>query len=391
MIDLFCGAGGWAVGADTLGITHIGVESAPAPVATCRAAGHPVVVADVRAMHPTAFGGERLLVGSPPCRTFSTAGSGSGRQVLAEAVAHVEEMALGPVARPRGDTATWLVLEPLRWVLTALRQNHPYFGVALEQVPAVLPVWQAVAKVLTRHGYVAVTGILHAEQYGVPQTRNRAVLMARFGDTVSLPRPTHSRYHPADPLRFDPGVAPWVSMSEALGWDGVLRSNYGTDGNPRDKGLRGTDQPSPTLTSKISRMRRFTAMGDAVARNGTRRLVTEPAPALTASMDNGNYRWLDRVADQSGTPVDVGWPSARPSTTVAGRGLVQHPGHTRSRFDVSTKSRNDGVRVTVQEAAVLQGFAPDYPWRGTRSAAYLQVGNAIPPPLATAILTELVG
>jgi DNA (cytosine-5)-methyltransferase 1 len=393
VIDLCGGAGGWAVGADRLHLTHVGIEVAREPVATCRAAGHPVIPGDIRAMHPRSFPGAVVLVASPPCQTFSTAGSGSGRDSLAAAVAHVAEMAEGPVARPTGDARTWLVLEPLRWALTAIRLGIPYTGIGLEQVPSVLPVWEAIARVLREHDYTVRTGLVHAEQYGVPQTRTRAVLMAVSGDTCHWPQPTHSKYYSHSPERLDPGRIPWVSMAQALGWDGVLRSNYGTHNNPGDKALRGADQPATTLTSKISRMRRFsdeTLMGDVRTLNGTRRLVTEPAPTIPAAMDNGNWRWMGQFADQSRSDVDVEWPLKRPSTTVATRAIVQHPGHTRSRFDVSTKSRNDGVRVTVAEAAVLQGFPEDYPWRGNRSSVYRQVGNAIPPPMAAAILRGLI-
>jgi len=393
VIDLCGGAGGWAVGADRLHLTHVGIEVAREPVATCRAAGHPVIPGDIRAMHPRSFPGAVVLVASPPCQTFSTAGSGSGRDSLSAAVAHVAEMAEGPVARPTGDARTWLVLEPLRWALTAIRLGIPYTGIGLEQVPSVLPVWEAIARVLREHDYTVRTGLVHAEQYGVPQTRTRAVLMAVSGDTCHWPQPTHSKYYSHSPERLDPGRIPWVSMAQALGWDGVLRSNYGTHNNPGDKALRGADQPATTLTSKISRMRRFsdeTLMGDVRTLNGTRRLVTEPAPTIPAAMDNGNWRWMGQFADQSRSDVDVEWPLKRPSTTVATRAIVQHPGHTRSRFDVSTKSRNDGVRVTVAEAAVLQGFPADYPWRGNRSSVYRQVGNAIPPPMAAAILRGLI-
>ena len=40
--------------------------------------------------------------------------------------------------------------------------------------------------------------------------------------------------------------------------------------------------------------------------------------------------------------------------------------------------------------ATLQGFPPHWPVQGTKTAQWLQVGNAIPPPLAHAILTQLI-
>jgi DNA (cytosine-5)-methyltransferase 1 len=50
-----------------------------------------------------------------------------------------------------------------------------------------------------------------------------------------------------------------------------------------------------------------------------------------------------------------------------------------------------GRRVTVQEAAVLQSFPADYPWKGTATAQYRQVGDSVPPVLAASILECLMG
>ena len=42
-------------------------------------------------------------------------------------------------------------------------------------------------------------------------------------------------------------------------------------------------------------------------------------------------------------------------------------------------------RITVDEAARIQGFPIDMEWRGKQSAVYRQIGNAVPPPLARAV------
>jgi site-specific DNA-cytosine methylase len=62
-----------------------------------------------------------------------------------------------------------------------------------------------------------------------------------------------------------------------------------------------------------------------------------------------------------------------------------------SRADQLERRNSHGaVRVTEQEAAILQGFPPDYPFQGSRTKRFEQIGNAIPPPLALAILREVV-
>jgi len=101
--------------------------------------------------------------------------------------------------------------------------------------------------------------------------------------------------------------------------------------------------------------------------------------------------WHDRFNDQSGTAYDPDWPLKRPAPTVAGRNIITNPGATANRYNGSTKRRNDGILVTAQEAGVVQGFPADYPWQGTQSQQFEQIGNAVPPPLAAAIITHLIG
>ena len=47
------------------------------------------------------------------------------------------------------------------------------------------------------------------------------------------------------------------------------------------------------------------------------------------------------------------------------------------------------LRITTDEAAAIQSFPKGYPWVGGRTAIGVQIGNAIPPLLARAILQEV--
>jgi DNA (cytosine-5)-methyltransferase 1 len=115
-------------------------------------------------------------------------------------------------------------------------------------------VWDACAPVLRAAGYSVITGVLHSEQFGVPQTRKRAVLMARRdGVAARLPVPTHAKFAGVT----DPSLPRPVSAASVLGWpDGtVMVSNYGTGGDCRKRGKRNSDQPAATMTSKADRIK----------------------------------------------------------------------------------------------------------------------------------------
>jgi len=84
------------------------------------------------------------------------------------------------------------------------------------------------------------------------------------------------------------------------------------------------------------------------------------------------------------------WTRKRPATTVVADPRISTPRAYRKSKPRSGKAWasqfEEAVRVSVVEAAVLQGFRPDYPWQGSRSRCFLQVGNAVCPPVARLVV-----
>ncbi|MFC5724762.1 DNA cytosine methyltransferase [Streptomyces gamaensis] len=313
IVDLFAGPGGLDVAAEKLNIPTVGVEWDAAACATREAAGLETKQGDVRRFGPSDFPDADVLAGGPPCQTFTVAGTGVGRKALDTVLGFVERM----VARENHDEIaedlammederTGLVLEPLRWALEAIDSGNPYRAIVLEQVPAVLPVWKAYAKALRKEGYSAECGVLRTEEYGVPQTRRRAVLIARViregEDEVTLPRPTHRIYRKGvDQEAGDTRFKPWRTMADVIDRPSpfLVISNYGTGGNPKARGRRGSWEPSATVTGKIRRNRVVSADG---AETELRRFNHSEAGRLQTFP--GDYPWSGRdVGQQIGNAV----------------------------------------------------------------------------------------
>ncbi|MCF1593139.1 DNA cytosine methyltransferase [Streptomyces muensis] len=341
VLDLFAGPGGWSQGLSALGVREVGIEIDAAVCATRAAAGHTTIRADVAA-YPTApfYGKVSGLIGSPPCQTFSAAGLRAGNDDLPLCHQGLDDLARGNDTREHlraacTDPRSLLVVEPLRYALD-LRPDW----IALEEVPAVAPLFEHTAHLLARVGYSTWTGVLNAADFGVAQTRRRAFLIASRTAPALPPEPTHADGGTPDDL-FGTGLPPWRTMGGVLGCPPAV---VHTRGNHTTGGSRfPTTGPSWAITGRA----RSWLLKVGSRPTATRRRLDQPAPTLLFGKAMNHVAWID--AD--GTPIR---------------------------------------RLAVEEAAVLQGFPVDYPWAGSRTKQFEQIGNAVPAPLATAVLRSLV-
>ncbi|MFJ6487054.1 DNA cytosine methyltransferase [Streptomyces californicus] len=301
-LDLFAGPGGWSQGLHTLGLVDYGLEIDPWACATRRAAGHVTEQADVTALDPAQYADVPGLIASPPCRPWSPGGLRQGLADRELVAAAIDALAAGRDTRDSlralcANPESMLAAEPMRW-LYLLRPEW----VCMEQVPAVLPLWQQYARHLAAWGHSVWTGVVDAGRHGVPQTRRRAVFIASRTRDVGPPVAAHA----AAPAMCDvvPGVA-----------------------------------ADTVLVSRRDSVARLAAHGPRRNRAGA-----EPAPTITGEV--WRWKWDDHGA-------------VRP--------------------------------VTPSEAGQLQTFPADYPWRGPKTRVARQIGDAVPPALATAVVSVATG
>lgn len=332
-VDLFAGPGGTSSGLRMIAPYRgvVGVEIDPAANATAEKAQFLRLHGDVTRFRED-FGkcGVGGLMASPPCPSFSAAGTGLGRvdavairgALAALAYDYSTPMTLARLdavmaeLRPEMlDERSLLVLEPLWWIL----RYQPEW-VFLEQVAPVEEIWLLYSGALARFGYSSAVSTVRAEQYGLAQTRPRAILLASRTRDAEFPLPTHARFSPKGE------------------YTGVLPAPRGM----RDVLLNRADE-------FVMEHRRG---GGMAARHGVRpgRDWRQPSFAVTGARGGGSHRlYLTDVATGVSAPLQLG------------------------------------------EAAALQTFPPDYPWQGGVTATRRMIGDAVPPRLAATLLEGLIG
>jgi DNA (cytosine-5)-methyltransferase 1 len=392
-VELFAGAGGSALGMESAGIEHLAlVEWDRDACATMRAAGlAPVVEGDVRnlAAIDAVTGGARpdILWSSFPCQAWSTAGRRKGA---------TDDRNGWPWTMDAADhlRPTWLICENVRG-LTLHRggcefrgnKTKPLGDAPIDSCPGCYFERVIMPDMRARFAHVG-WWLLDAADYGVPQHRRRVIIWGGPAPLVA-PAPTHG---PQSGRR-------WVAMGDALGLrDDERACVYATrpEGHApvAERRVRDiTDRPCVTIGATYS--------GQLGGQPG---LVVRDALGIHDGAIQSGACHSD--TGTCGKPRDVGMPAPtvasssnlylrRPSPTVSAVGECKGSGpggnpHKMQRASDALFLATGRRRLTVEECAKLQAFPDGWPWQGTATSRYRQVGNAVPPPLAEAVARAVI-
>ncbi|MEV7112683.1 DNA cytosine methyltransferase [Streptomyces anulatus] len=336
-VEICAGAGGQALGLHEALFRHLAlIEIDPHAVETLREnvegneawEGCMVKQADLTTLDPKALrlelglepGELDLLAGGVPCPPFSVAGKQLGpddeRDLFPIMLNLVEEL------EPKA-----VMIENVRGLLEPREKFQGYREELLERLESM--------------GYgKCYWEVLEAKNYGVPQLRPRAILVAL--KTAYLPFFAQTK----------PKKLPVRTVGAAL---------------------------------EATMVKRFAEIDDPRAADALKKWREAASKGVAPTLVGGSKK--HGGADLGPTRAKKAWAALG----VCGLGVAndseemkKQESYERDLFAAA------GPKLTVEQAAIIQGFPPTWKFKGRKTAAYRQVGNAFPPPVAQAVGEQII-
>jgi DNA (cytosine-5)-methyltransferase 1 len=457
VLDLFAGCGGISLGFSAAGFTIAGaVEFDPDAAASHGRNFHDGDAAHSEARDITKTSPDQLakdlgagptasafdvLVGGPPCQAFARV----GRPKLREVDNHAEAFKHDPRAQ--------LYIDYLRYV-----EAFAPLAVVVENVPDVLNhggqnIAEEIAEVLESKGYVCRYTLLNAAFYGVPQMRERMILIAyrrEIAEAVTFPEPTHFIDLPPGyegtrsvALKFLQGeidddahhfihspkaarsLPAAITAEDALGDLPAIDARKLLKSGELRRGARRFDVPMPygkephTAYAKLMRtwpgFEAPPALTDHVIRYLPRDYPLfarmNPGDQYPQAYEHAMAMFEQHLADLEKQGVKVKPGSQKyediKASIVPPYDVGKFPNKWRKMWrdqpartlmahlgkDSYSHIHYDSKQartISVREAARLHSFPDGFAFCGTMNPAFRQIGNAVPPLLAKAVATHIM-
>lgn len=369
-LELFSGAGGLAKGIEMAGANHVAfVEWNSNACKTLRHNYNSDIVheADVRNFDFNRFSGIDLIAGGPPCQPFSMGGKAKGfddeRDMFPHAISAIRQL-----------TPKAFIFENVKGLLRksfAEYFNYIILQLTYPEIIAKTDNWKKhlseLEKIHTKGNYKGlkyniVFRLVNAANYGVPQKRERVIIVGIRSDLKiawSFPEETHSE--------------------EALLWSKYVTGEYWAKHNiqPTSSDLLSIDIEKKRLVAKHGffppTLMPWLTIRDAI--------IDLPNPNKVNDFHPEHYyRGGARVyPGHTGSDID------QPSKALKAGDHGVPGGENMIRF-------TDGsVRYfTILEAKRMQTFPDNYPILGSWTEAMRQLGNAVPVKLGQTIAETLI-
>lgn len=365
-IDLFCGCGGISVGLQKAGfevIAGIDIEKKYIASFMHNFPNAKALTTDITTVPPEEFmatvgivaGELDLLVGGPPCQGFSKNVPRKNRYL---------EDPKNLLVKSFLDYCE--VIQPKMILMENVAEMKNGFEEAYSQ---------EIISRLQEEGYTITTVVLNSADYGVPQRRKRAFFMAnRFGVEFSPPKPTHkplpkSGSHIASLFNDPAHITVWEAIGDLPSVDHgkgqPLTSYVGPAQNNYQKKMRGALKEVKNHIARKLASTQFERLASIGPGQGHKDL---PKHLQTKGGYSGAY---GRLTKDMIAPTITRW--------------VFHPGSGRWGHPIDIRT------LTIREVARIQSFPDEYEFVGSYTDQAGQLGNAVPPLLAQAIVEHMWG
>lgn len=278
-----------------------------------------------------------IVVGGPPCQSYSTLGK---RQMDDRANLFMQYKRVLKILQPKA-----FVFENVVGILSMDK------GKLFKQIQSEFE----------ELGYTLQHRVLDAANFGVPQHRERVILVGFKGSNKFIyPTPTHGE-----------GLKPYITLKDAIGdlpalKSGEKKSNYAS--GAENDFLKFVRKNSSDLVEEHR-----------APKNG------EHLVKIMETLKDGQSKddLPEDIRPKSGygnTYAKLWWE--KPSTTI-----------TRN-FACPSSSRcihpRDSRAMSIREGARLQSFPDDYKFYGSDGMKRLEIGNAVPPLLSMVIANQML-
>ena len=346
VVDLFSGVGGLSYGFSNLEAFNIlAANEIEKDISIAYSLNHPNVEmlnCNITQLTEEKFQeilkGQRvdLIVGGPPCQSYSTLGK---RRMDERANLFMEYKRVLNILKPRA-----FVFENVSGILSMDKGK----------------LFEKVKSEFESLGYTLKSKLLDAVDYGVPQHRERVILVGFKGDNnFEYPLPTHGE-----------GLKSYITLEQAIGDLPSIKSgqtNNSFNNSISNEFLDFVRKPDETMTEHSA------------PKNGEHLIKIMEALKDGQSKDD----LPENIRPKSGygnTYAKLWWK--KPSTTI-----------TRN-FACPSSSRcihpRDSRAMSIREGARLQSFPDDYKFYGSDGMKRLEIGNAVPPLLSKAIAEQIL-
>lgn len=342
VISLFSGAMGLDIGLARAGLNIvIGQDFDKSCVETMQANGHEVLCGDIREIKAPDLLAETgmkvgepfLICGGPPCQPFSTAGKRLGINDPRGSL-FMDFIRMIDYIRPRFfvmENVKGIISSPLKHVPIEERDGSD----PEQQLGTVLDV---ILNEFNKLNYKTVYGVLDAVNYGVPQFRERFVLIgSRDNEDIFLPVPTHFAVHQNEKYK-------WQSLSSAI------------------KDLE--DAPGICESFSQERLKYLRLVPEGGNWRSLPEEMKEEAMGGAYRSGGGKVGFYRRLSYSEPCPTLVTSPVQKAT-------MMCHP----------VKDRP----LSIKEYARIQQFPEEWVFTGTVASQYRQIGNAVPVGLAEQI------